>query len=268
MFMTDLQNLLQCPICMTANSLVFEPDNDKARGSFVCDGCQYKFLFQNGILDFLSHDFSYLKNKTWCNKLVLQEKWWLEERSKLTHESVKKKWTPSPTLIKKYLRLNSINTGRHRTVLDVGCGEGDRYKNFFKMTYIGIDPLVLKNSYLFPFIRGVAEILPFIDNSIDVITAIESIDHFFDPKRSIKEMLRCLAPGGGLFIFTGDGSVKSKAYIDRQRFFTITEDDVHTYNFSTNYFQELLYEYFETLEIDRENDHMAIWGWNKIPRAI
>jgi len=118
------------------------------------------------------------------------------------------------------------------------------------------------------FIRGVAEILPFIDNSIDVITAIESIDHFFDPKRSIKEMLRCLAPGGGLFIFTGDGSVKSKAYIDRQRFFTITEDDVHTYNFSTNYFQELLYEYFETLEIDRENDYMAIWGWNKIPRAI
>lgn len=266
MFITTLQNLLQCPVCMTANSLVFESDNDKTQGSIICNGCQYKFLFQNGILDFLSNDFSYLENKAWCNKLALQRKWWLEERSTLKHKSVKKKWAPSPTLIKKYFSLNSIDTGRHRTVLDVGCGEGDRYKNFFKMTYVGIDPLVLKNSYPFPFIRGVAELLPFIDNSIDVITAIESIDHFFDPKRSIKEMLRCLTPGGVLFVFVGDASITSEAYIDRQGFFTITEDAVHTYHFSTNYFQELLSDHFERLEIDKENDYVAIWGWNKIPR--
>lgn len=253
---------------MMANSIVFEDNNepDNAHGLFICNGCQHKFPFQNGILDFLSNDLLYLKNQNWRNKLALQHKWWLDERSKLKRESGEKKWTPSPTLIKKYLSLSSIDTGRHRIVLDVGCGEGDRYKSFFKMTYVGIDPLVLKNSYPFHFIKGVAEILPFIDNSIDVITAIESIDHFFDPKCSIKEILRCLAPGGALFIFVSDGTVKNETYIDRQRLFTITEDDVHTYNYSANYFQENLENYFETLEVDQENGYLAVWGWNKSPR--
>lgn len=265
MIIRDLQNLLRCPICMVANSFAFEDNNepDNARGSFICNGCRHKFTFQNGILDLLSIDFSYLKNQAWRSKLALHQKWWTGERLKLKHGIAGRKWSPSTTLIKKYLSLNSIDTGRNRIALDVGCGSGERYKNFYKMTYIGIDPLALKQSYPFPFLKGIAEILPFVDNSIDVITAIESIDHFIDPKCSIKEMLRCLAPGGSLFIFVGDFAIKNEVYIDRQRLFTITEDDVHTYNYSTDYFREKLVNYFEAFEVDRENGYLAIWGWNK-----
>jgi ubiquinone/menaquinone biosynthesis C-methylase UbiE len=88
-------------------------------------------------------------------------------------------------------------------VLDLGCGTGFNQR-FLEdgQTYIGIDPLRLKRAdhYSFPFLLGMAEYLPFRDNSFDTAVCIATLDHVADPAMVISESLRVLRPGGVLGI--------------------------------------------------------------------
>jgi len=69
-------------------------------------------------------------------------------------------------------------------------------------TYVGIDALHLKvaNQYGFPFLVGMADHLPFRDNSFDSAVCIATLDHVADPAMVISESLRILRPGGVLGI--------------------------------------------------------------------
>jgi len=88
-------------------------------------------------------------------------------------------------------------------VLDLGCGTG--FNQCFLSNgeaYVGIDPLRLKEStqYGFPFLLGMAEFLPFQDDSFDSAICIATLDHVGDPAMVISESLRVLRPGGVLGI--------------------------------------------------------------------
>jgi ubiquinone/menaquinone biosynthesis C-methylase UbiE len=88
-------------------------------------------------------------------------------------------------------------------VLDLGCGTGFNQRFLANgQTYVGIDPLLLKraNQYGFPFLLGMAEYLPFRDNSFDSAVCIATLDHVGDPAMVISESLRILRPGGVLGI--------------------------------------------------------------------
>jgi ubiquinone/menaquinone biosynthesis C-methylase UbiE len=56
------------------------------------------------------------------------------------------------------------------------------------------------NHYRFPFLLGMAEYLPFRENSFDSAVCIATLDHVGDPAMVIGESLRVLRPGGVLGI--------------------------------------------------------------------
>ena len=233
-------------------------------GSLKCSRCEHEYSIKNGAFDFLCEGYPAKVDKTWYEKLTLQEKWWHEERSSVPRDiSKSSKWIASRHLVENYFKLDAVDTGSNGFLLDVGCGDGARRSGFVRKKYLGIDPLLLCNAYPFPFFRGVAEQLPFTNNSFDVITSVESIDHFSDTSRSMKEMVRCLAPGGALFIFVGNAAIHDAAYLRRQSQYSVTEDEVHTQNYSIDDLACLLEGLFDKLDIDEEDGYVAAWGWGK-----
>ena len=50
------------------------------------------------------------------------------------------------------------------------------------------------------FIKGLAEDLPFLDNSFDIVISRRAFHHFPDPETSFREMARVLKPSGKLVL--------------------------------------------------------------------
>jgi|SRR5690606_25446382 len=94
------------------------------------------------------------------------------------------------------------------TVLDVGAGDGliTHLLNKKGLNCIGIDDNELavslareKNSSV---LSGNAYMLPFIDNTFDVVLMADVIEHFENPDTAIKEVKRVLKKGGYFYITT------------------------------------------------------------------
>jgi SAM-dependent methyltransferase len=71
------------------------------------------------------------------------------------------------------------------------------------------------------FVRGVAELMPFPDASVDWILSFWSINHLDDPGRALAECARVLRPGGGMLVSLDDmeprwTDITSGAYVDRR----------------------------------------------------
>lgn len=85
-------------------------------------------------------------------------------------------------------------------ILDVGSGlEVPSYMKQNKISLgIGIDPLVKKQSMIYPItlIKSVGETLPFKDNTFDHISFATSFDHVIDPNVVLDETLRLLKDNG------------------------------------------------------------------------
>ncbi len=95
-----------------------------------------------------------------------------------------------------------LDRTRPHHLLDVGCGEGimaeailDRY-GAVDVTGIDLDDDDLAAHWDkrrrdgLEFCTGVAETLPFEDNSFDTITSLEVLEHVQDPQASVAEMAR------------------------------------------------------------------------------
>lgn len=91
-------------------------------------------------------------------------------------------------------------------ILDLGCGIGleDRVKKGYSYLegsteIVSVDPEV--NVHRNPFIRGVAENLPFRNKTFDTILIVATLDHLFDVEKAIEECSRTLKVGGEVAIF-------------------------------------------------------------------
>lgn len=76
-------------------------------------------------------------------------------------------------------------------VLDVGAGRRPAY--FEHVVNFEIYPFLTTD------VRGVAEDLPFVDESFDAVVSIAVLEHVRDPFRAAAEIVRVLKPGGELF---------------------------------------------------------------------
>lgn len=77
-------------------------------------------------------------------------------------------------------------------VLDVGCGTG-LSTMLFSCFKVGIDPtfeLLLQARKRMPVVQGVAEQLPFKDNSFDIVICLTALHNFTNPERALLEMKR------------------------------------------------------------------------------
>lgn len=91
-------------------------------------------------------------------------------------------------------------------ILDVGCGTGanlEMLRNFGEAEGVDVsdDALEFCRKKGLKVHKGLAEELPFADESFDVVTALDVVEHLDDDVAGLKEMFRVLKTGGKTLIF-------------------------------------------------------------------
>jgi SAM-dependent methyltransferase len=98
-------------------------------------------------------------------------------------------------------------TGRAPRILDVGCGTGANLEMLAQFGAAeGVD--VSEDALAFCRARGLtgvrrgaAEELPYEDNSFDLVTALDVVEHLDDDAAGLREMRRVLRPDGRALLF-------------------------------------------------------------------
>jgi SAM-dependent methyltransferase len=128
---------------------------------------------------------------------------WLTPMSRLT-KFLDRAWYPSycgnwddERLRTKVLELLKPDM----VILDIGAGAGHvKQMNFrgYVRRVVGIDPdpRIHKNPFLDEAHEGVADHLPFPDNTFDVVISDNVLEHLDDPQRVLREVARVLKPNG------------------------------------------------------------------------
>lgn len=106
--------------------------------------------------------------------------------------------------------LSEARTRRPGRVLDVACGAGNLVARLQEQGWEtwGLEAsasMLALGRYLQPDdrvtrVRGIAEVLPFRDDSFDCVLCKGSLDHFADPAAFMREAARILTPDGRLVI--------------------------------------------------------------------
>lgn len=164
----------------------------------------------------------------------------------------------SPDMALLYLELAQTSPAA-RPLLDVGCSDGRRRTHFPGKRYIGLDPIPMDHPLPFPRFTGLAEHLPFCNAVFDAVLCVEVLDHVIAPDKALLEMIRTLTPDGALFVFVGTTQCDEgqAAYRKRQTRFTITEDQVHLHQFTSQRLQQILTPHFKRIECLSSGGYLA-----------
>lgn len=99
-----------------------------------------------------------------------------------------------------YPRTGQLN------ILDIGCGTGamlDELAPFGSVVGADFSPEALRfcrsRGSSYPLTRADVRRLPFADNTFDIVTAMDIVEHIDDDKAACAEVRRVLKPGGRLF---------------------------------------------------------------------
>ncbi|MDQ3098611.1 MAG: class I SAM-dependent methyltransferase [bacterium] len=116
---------------------------------------------------------------------------------------------PKDLATRQYLDKLALN--EHTSILDMGCASGlllQRIRISYKSRGTGIDVSAVlinkaqqedpKNTYL----MADASHLPFPENTFDLITSFDNLEHIKEYREVIKEMVRVLKPGGKILLNT------------------------------------------------------------------
>jgi ubiquinone/menaquinone biosynthesis C-methylase UbiE/uncharacterized protein YbaR (Trm112 family) len=109
---------------------------------------------------------------------------------------------PATAVARRFGRFVDVNG----IVLDVGSGVEPRPAYLEPVegrTYVGLDPLVGTARRDFDSVQGVAERLPFGDETVDGAISATMLDHVPDPARVLDEIRRVLRPEGCLAVWIG-----------------------------------------------------------------
>ena len=122
-----------------------------------------------------------------------------------------KRYKSFRALLKRYCAIQKGGSQGKR-LLDLGCGAGLLLKAASEMGYegFGIDtsPIVSKLARSQGFTVYSNEITDdsflALESSFDIVTAIEVLEHLYEPKRYLHAIYMILKPGGTLFYSTGN----------------------------------------------------------------
>lgn len=112
-----------------------------------------------------------------------------------------------PTVHDVYDELLAPYIDKKNVLLDAGCGKKgimNKYKGRLKYA-IGIDlsfSALKVNNVLNSYVQGSLNMLPFADNTFDVIISQWAVEHIPDPEVCFREFYRVLKKGGGIILVT------------------------------------------------------------------
>jgi SAM-dependent methyltransferase len=131
------------------------------------------------------------------------------------------------------------------TVLDVGCGPQpipSYLLNHPVEQIAGVDPLLPPEGHPFLFVQGVAEFLPWPDESFDAVVVSTSLDHVFLLDKALAEIRRVLRPNG--FFVTWVTFVAGAREYDPYHPDAGQLDEYHMFHFDRPWFERRIARYF------------------------
>ena len=124
-----------------------------------------------------------------------------------------------PSKLCSYL-FQIFNFKKGMKMLEPGCGRGEFLSNFQKLglKVQGVDICEEAQNFNKNFEVKICdvenEILPFDENTFDIIFSKSFIEHLYYPERYLKEAYRVLKPGGVLITLVPDWESNFKTYFD------------------------------------------------------
>jgi len=151
-------------------------------------------------------------NQRWRIAQKSEKKHWAERSEKQRSDEVLRDYYK---FLKKFLAL-----GDSISVLDVGSGPFGMISYFKGGVRCALDPLVddyLKKSEItegITMVKGVAESLPFVDGSFDVIVSTNAIDHMIKPALMLGEIYRVMKKRGYALVSVYCSGLLTKVILD------------------------------------------------------
>ena len=151
------------------------------------------------------------------------------------------------------------------SLLDVGCGPQPvpEYLRQYPLECIaGVDPIGSQADHPFPFYLGMAEMLPWPEDTFDAVVVGTSMDHFILLDRSLEEIERVLAPDGVLVVWVSftPGAPTYDPYATGLKPF----DRFHLFHFDQPWFEELVQQNFNVVE----RFELYLPGYQRPPEAF
>ncbi len=125
------------------------------------------------------------------------------ESAYYTGAGLKKVWSSGNLKLLLDFLHEKIQKEQLSSLLEIGCGKAEIFDVLPPgIIYTGLEPsekcvaeLKLKHPQS-NFVISCAEEVPFSDNSFDFVFSGHAFEHFYDPKKSIAEMIRVVKPSG------------------------------------------------------------------------
>jgi len=170
--------------------------------------------------------------------------------------------------IKKRKIINYVknNFSHDIHILDIGCAHGEMMKQFLQEGLDNLSGVDIDDYLRFPELKKRlrfadlnSENLPFEDSSMDVITALQTMEHLENPFHFIRECKRVLKAEGTLVLAIPNGNT----IWDKLRFFT--QGNLINYNLNNNHISFLTRDVFQKTVLNHFRIKEIFYGLSWTP---
>lgn len=201
MLTSELVSMLWCPKCQASGLHLHSEQAQSDAGendALICRGCGARYAVEDGF-PVLIPDAA-LTGSEWETWRAHLDKFQARRDARVenpepTINRLASKSRPKPP----FAAFTGIEEG---AVLDIGCGNGSfrHHLDLERVRYFGLDPMLLPDVEGFPFVQGLAERIPFAEDTFTDIVVLAALDHFRDVDRFLDEARRVLRRDGRLHL--------------------------------------------------------------------